>query len=70
MTVRSTRTLSYFVRGKRALSLIRYAMAALILQCAGDISVLLNPGPADLSSCKIYGELKEIFNCSGLKFVH
>ena len=77
-TVRSTRTLTYFIGSKRALSLIRYAMAALILQRAGDVAVLLNPGPAyqvndsisDSSGCEMYGELKEIFNCSGMKFVH
>ena len=74
-SVRSTRTT---IGSKRALSLIRYAMAALILQRAGDVAVLLNPGPAyqvndsisDSSGCEMYGELKEIFNCSGMKFVH
>ena len=48
MGARSTRGLPNFVRGNRALYLVKYAMAALILQGAGDLAVLLNPGPESL----------------------
>lgn len=40
-----TRGLPNVVRGKRALHLTKYAMAALTLQRAGDVAVLLNPRP-------------------------
>ena len=61
MGARSTRGLPNFVRGKRALYLVKYAiMAALILQGAGDVAVLLNSGPESLP--------KECPHCS--KVIH
>ena len=60
MGARSTRGLPNFVRGNRALYLVKYAMAALILQGAGDVALLLNPGPESLP--------KECPHCS--KVIH
>ena len=63
-------------RGKRALHLTKYAMAALILQRAGDVAVLLNPRPEcvldEINRCDVShsdsGNFKFILNCSGMKF--
>ena len=68
---RSTRTLSNFVRGRRALCLVNYAMIALLLQKAGDVAVLLHPGPERLSEkYPIQGNFKSVLDCKGTKFAH